>query len=339
MESTMPGSIAAGSATAGSAAGGPMAAGPMAAGPVAAGAVVRLPFRYLEWGPVFAGAIGAAAIAFVLYTFGSAIGLFALSPYPYRGLSGTTFWIVVTLYAAIVQVVAYAAGGYLAGRMRSPWPEGVEDERDFRDGSHGFAVWAIGLVLTAVVLASGAGGVLKTATEATSVMAAGTAGGVGAASGQSSSGQSGSALSLNPVDLAVDRLVRPAAATPDATATPDDTAFDREAVLRTLSAALRENALAPDDRAYLVQAVARRTGVPQAEAERRVDQAFAQVQEVGRKAKELADQARKKAALAAFLTAATMALALAAACTAAGLGGTDRDKRTAPYWLGARRFW
>ncbi|MBN9536149.1 MAG: hypothetical protein J0H77_05460 [Alphaproteobacteria bacterium] len=333
MESTMPGSIAAGSATAGS----------VAAGPVVAGAVVRLPFRYLEWGPVFAGAIGAAAIAFVLYTFGSAIGLFALSPYPYRGLSGTTFWIVVTLYAAIVQVVAYAAGGYLAGRMRSPWPEGVEDERDFRDGCHGFAVWAIGLVLTAAVLASGAGGVLKTATEATSVMAAGTAGGAGAASGsangQSSSGPSGGAFSLNPVDLAVDRLVRPAAATPDAAAAPADTSFDRAAVMRTLSAALRDNALAPDDRAYLVQAVARRTGLPQAEAERRVDQAFAQVQEAGKKARDLADQARKKGALAAFLTAATMALALAAACTAAGLGGTDRDKRTALYWLGARRFW
>lgn len=332
MESTMPGSIAAGSATAGS----------VAAGPVVAGAVVRLPFRYLEWGPVFAGAIGAAAIAFVLYTFGSAIGLFALSPYPYRGLSGTTFWIVVTLYAAIVQVVAYAAGGYLAGRMRSPWPEGVEDERDFRDGCHGFAVWAIGLVLTAAVLASGAGGVLKTATEATSVMAAGTAGGAGAASGsangQSSSGPSGGAFSLNPVDLAVDRLVRPAA-TPDAAAAPADTSFDRDAVMRTLSAALRDNALAPDDRAYLVQAIARRTGLPQAEAERRVDQAFAQVQEAGKKARDLADQARKKGALAAFLTAATMALALAAACTAAGLGGTDRDKRTALYWLGARRFW
>lgn len=307
-------------------------------GSAVVGTAVRPPLRYLEWGPVFAGAIGAAAIAFVLYTFGSALGLFALSPYPYRGLSGTTFWIVVTLYAAIVQVIAYAAGGYLAGRMRSPWPEGVEDERDFRDGSHGFAVWALGLVLTAAVLASGAGGILKTATEATAVMAAGTAG--GAASGASAtSGQAASALSLSPVDLAVDRLVRPAPTAPEGAPASADASFDRDAVLRTLSAAVRDNALAPDDRAYLVQAVMRRTGLAQAEAERRVDQAFTQVQEAGRKARDLADQARKKGALAAFLTAATLALALAASCTAAGLGGTDRDKRTAPYWLGARRFW
>lgn len=319
---------------------------PMAS-PVAgsvAGPVVRAPFRYLEWGPIFVGAIGAAAIAFVLYTFGSALGLFALSPYPYRGLSGTTFWIVATLFAAIVQVVAYAAGGYLAGRLRSPWPDGVEDERNFRDGSYGFAVWAVGLVFTAAVLASGAGGILKTATEATAVVAAGTAGG---ASAGAASGPSGNRLSLDPGDLAVDRLFRPAPPAPSAAAekppSPDiasaDTSSERGAVLRTLSVALRDGALAPEDRAYLVQTVAQRTGLPQAEAERRVDQAFGQAQEAIRKAKDLADQARKKAALAAFLTAATLALALAASCTAASLGGTDRDKRTASYWLGARRFW
>jgi hypothetical protein len=61
-------------------------------------------FRYLEWGPVIAGAIGAAAISFVLLTFGSALGLSALSPYPYRGLSASTFLVVATLYVALVQV-------------------------------------------------------------------------------------------------------------------------------------------------------------------------------------------------------------------------------------------
>jgi len=38
-------------------------------------------FHYLAWGPVIVGAIGAAAISFVLYTFGSALGLAAVSPY------------------------------------------------------------------------------------------------------------------------------------------------------------------------------------------------------------------------------------------------------------------
>src|SRR6185437_10873062 len=117
---------------------------------------VRPPrFQYLEWGPVIAGAIGAAAISFVLLTFGSALGLSAVSPYPYRGLSAPTFLVVATLYIALVQVCSYAAGGYLAGRMRSPWADGAESERHFRDGAHGFAVWALGLVISAAVVASG----------------------------------------------------------------------------------------------------------------------------------------------------------------------------------------
>ena len=50
-------------------------------------AALRVPrFRYLEWGPVIAGAVAAAAISFVLFTFGSALGLLGVSPYPYRGL-------------------------------------------------------------------------------------------------------------------------------------------------------------------------------------------------------------------------------------------------------------
>src|SRR5688572_24542906 len=127
--------------------------------------VVTSPFRYIEWGPVILGALGAAAISVVLYTFGSAIGLSAVSPYPYRGVSATTFFIIAGLFAALVQVVSFAAGGYLAGRMRTPWAGGTEGERHFRDGAHGFAVWALGIIFGAAVLTSGVAGALKTATE------------------------------------------------------------------------------------------------------------------------------------------------------------------------------
>ena len=54
-------------------------------------------FSYLEWGPVIAGALGAAAISLVLFTFGSALGLSVVSPYPYAGLSLNVFLVLTCL--------------------------------------------------------------------------------------------------------------------------------------------------------------------------------------------------------------------------------------------------
>jgi hypothetical protein len=300
-------------------------------------------FRYLEWGPVIAGALGAAAISFVLFAFGSAIGLSAVSPYPYRGLNASTFFIVAALYASMVQVVSYAAGGYLAGRMRMPWLDGVLAERHFRDGAHGFAVWALALLFSAGLLASGVGGVLKTATEAASVVTAGT----GAAAANR--------LSMEPADYATDFLLRPGPAAPAdaaaATTAPTSLAagtqpaaaappMDRAPITRLFTSSLKNGSLAAPDRTYLAQVVSRQTGVPQAEAEKRVDAAYVQAQNAEQKARDLANEARKKAALVGFLTAATLAIACAAACVAAGHGGTDRDEETArTYWMGASRFW
>jgi hypothetical protein len=95
-------------------------------------------FHYLEWGPVIVGAIGAAAISFVLYVwFGARLRRRVVVPY--RGVSATTFFVIAAAYAALVQVVSYAAGGYLAGRLRTPSPELAESEQqlmqEFADGN------------------------------------------------------------------------------------------------------------------------------------------------------------------------------------------------------------
>ena len=42
---------------------------------------------FVEWSAVFAGAVLAAALSFVLLTFGTAIGLSTTSPWPNSGLS------------------------------------------------------------------------------------------------------------------------------------------------------------------------------------------------------------------------------------------------------------
>jgi hypothetical protein len=292
----------------------------------AADVAVRAPrFQYLEWGPVIAGAIGAAAISFVLLTFGSALGLSAISPYPYRGLSAPTFLVVATLYIALVQVCSYAAGGYLAGRMRTPWADGTESERHFRDGAHGFAVWALGLVIAAAVVASGVGGAAKTAIEATSAVTAGAAG-------------AATSSVPNPAQYATDLLLRPSA-NASANAIESERPVDPASLARLFTRSLASGSLSDEDKGYLGAVVARQTGLSQADAEKRVDGVYAEAKKAEQKARDLANEARKKTALAGFLTAATFAVACAAACVAAGLGGRDRDEKSVRYWLGAARFW
>src|SRR4029079_15525984 len=77
---------------------------------------------YMEWSAVFAGAIGASAISFLLLTFGAAIGMTLTSPLPEA--SGLSVWgmvIATAWWAVIVEIGSFFAGGYLAGRLRMRW--------------------------------------------------------------------------------------------------------------------------------------------------------------------------------------------------------------------------
>jgi hypothetical protein len=59
--------------------------------------------------------------------------------------------------AIVIQVIAAALGGYIAGRLRGHWHIAHLDEAHFRDTAHGLITWAAsslaGLVLVALVLA------------------------------------------------------------------------------------------------------------------------------------------------------------------------------------------
>src|SRR6185436_16123278 len=93
--------------------------------------VAVTPPRSVQWGAVILGALAASAISLVLLTFGAGIGLSAASPYPYAGASAKAIAVISALYAAITMVAAFAAGGYIAGRMRlPPTPEEIT-EADF----------------------------------------------------------------------------------------------------------------------------------------------------------------------------------------------------------------
>ena len=175
--------------------------------PVAAAGPLRA--HYLEWGPVILGALGATAISVVLLTFGAALGLSVVSPYPYAGISAKGLAVLTGTYVALVTVASFGAGGYLAGRLRAPWPTAAGPEAaelHFRDGSYGFGVWALGVLLGSALAVSGVGGVLKAAVHTTTtVAAAGTAG----AASNPAAGAALNRLSMEPTDFAVDRVLAP----------------------------------------------------------------------------------------------------------------------------------
>jgi len=305
---------------------------------VAPAAVVGSQPRSVQWGAIVLGALGATAISMVLLAFGAGIGLSATSAHPYAGASAKALAVISALYAAIAMVAAFAAGGYITGRMRLPATADDLAESDFRDGAHGFGVWALGLVLGAAIAASGIAGAVKAAVQVTTTAASGMA--AGAASNPTLANQ----IAMSPTDYAVDRIFTPAPAGGAAATTASSTAAPSRAdmtapVTRIFAASLKSGQLDQRDRATLVAIVQQQTGLPQAEAEKRVDDAYAELKTAEQKVRDAAETARKAALITAFGVAATLLLGCAAACAGATAGAHHRHERVAIAWFGSRRFW
>jgi hypothetical protein len=249
---------------------------------------------HVEWSPVFAGALAAAALSSVLLTAGASLGLSLISTYPVQSY-GRSAGTLAALWSLIVMIGSFMLGGYIAGRLRSSWREGGPDEIAFRDGMHGFLVWSIGIVLGSLLVMFAA---ITTAQVSAEV-----------------------ASSDSVFVPATDVLLRSSTTT----AVPSSVAqLDRDEVTRILATSVANGQINANDRTYLAQKVAQRTGVPQDEAEKRVDAAFAD----GQRALE---KTRKAAALTALLTASALLIGLAAAWYAAQRGGHNRDHN---IWAG-----
>ena len=101
-------------------------------------------------------------------------------------------------------------------------------------------------------------------------------------------------------------------------AEPGNDAELRAQAARIITAGLGRAGMAQDDRAYLIQLVQVRTGLPQPDAERRVDQV------IGR-ANDAIARARHAAVILAFMIACSLMLGMAVAWLAAASGGQHRD--------------
>ena len=111
----------------------------------------------------------------------------------------------------------------------------------------------------------------------------------------------------------------PATTAPGAATSPTNTPqIDHDEVGNILGTAVAAGQMNGNDRSYLAQKLAQRDGISQAEAEKRVDAAFADAQRA-------VEKARKAVALTALLTVSALLISLAAAWYAAQRGGYNRD--------------
>lgn len=273
----------------------------------------------VSWGAVIAGGVAAAALSLFLLALGVGLGLSSISPWSDQGVSATTFEVGSGVYLVAVAMLASTVGGYLAGRLRASWAGVHNDEIYFRDTAHGLLAWAVALLLGATALGA-----------ATTHIVAGAAAGLAPAAASAASGNP-----TNPSDVYVDTLLRAdpasgsttAPAAGSAVASAGDNASLRAEVGRLFAPVLlRKGELSAADRTYLGKVVAARTGLSQAEADKRVSDVIAQ-------AKKAADDARRVSAKLMLWIAGSMLAGALASMLAALEGGLLRDaKWYEPGW-------
>jgi hypothetical protein len=293
----------------------------------------------VSWGAVIAGAVGAAALSLVLFVLGTGLGLAVVSPWVSEGISGTAAGVSTIIWVTVVQLLASAMGGYLAGRLRTRWVTVHTNEVFFRDTAHGFLAWSVATLLMATLLSSAIGTAISSGLKAGGEVAksAVTMAGAGAGAAGAVAATSEDTRNAGPLGYFVDSLFRatpdraaPLDASPPATTGAQPTSPDRiPEVTRIFANALNSGELAESDRQYLGHLVAEKTGLPRGEAEQRVSDTFTRLKqnldEARAKAKQVADDARKASAALALWLVVSLFVGAFIASFAATFGGRLRD--------------
>jgi len=237
----------------------------------------------VAWGAVIAGAVAAAAFSLALLILGAGVGLGSVSPWSAsRGLAAT-FGALAAAWFVAVQLFACGLGGYLAGRLREPWPDTHEDEAHFRDTAHGLLVWAVGGVMSALLVAGVASSIAGDVAHATAGATA-NIGGISGVAVQPATGRDDAAPYFTEMLFRSDHP------------TMANESASRAEMGRIFANALSSGDLPAADKTYAAQVVAAAAGLNQIDAEKRVadvfDQAKAAAAQAADATKKTADAAR-----------------------------------------------
>jgi hypothetical protein len=264
--------------------------------------------RSVSWAAVIAGGVAAVAITLLLVALGTGIGLSSVSPWSSSNPSSTTFTLLAAVWLIIVQWLSSGLGGYLAGRLRTKWTSLHTDEVFFRDTAHGFLAWALASILVAAFATS-------------SVSSAGSSAGRAISGAASTATQAVVSQTSGDTGYFLDILFRKDQ--PDTNVSSQDARAEGG---RILAKSVANGTLDPADRTYLAKLIAARTGISQQDAEKRIDDAMAQIKTAEETTKQAADEARKASAKASFYLFFSMLIGAFIASAAGALGGRQRDE-------------
>jgi hypothetical protein len=259
----------------------------------------------VQWPAILAGAFAAAGISFTLHAFAAGVGLSVYSTAPTWRDSSAAYWILTGLYLLFVALAAFGVGGYVTGRLRTPW-QAVDDESEFRDGLHGLIAWGVAIVMTAVL----ALGVAAVAAPA-------------AVPGGGSVGATQSVAGENIIASELDELFR-------TDRDLSNISYRRAEAARILLKASSHDGVREPERRYLSIVVANVTGMDLERAALRVDQQIAA-------ARTELNRARTAAVLQAFMVGVALFVGAAVAWLSACQGGQDRHGGVFPGWQWHRR--
>lgn len=250
-----------------------------------------------DWASAIAGAFIAAAIFFVLLTFGVTVGLGVSSTSPSWRDTSFALAFLSGLYILLTAIISFGVGGYLGMKMRAHMSPATAPEIRFRDGVHGLLIWAIAIVIGALLVGLTASSLGSRTSGATSANAA-----------------------PEPLlSYQLDRLLRSDRAPP-----ADAALYERAEAGRILLTSSSHSGVSGDDRNYLVRLVGRLAGLPPTDAQHRVDTIIAN-------SRDAIARARHTAVLIGFMTAAALLIGAAVAWEAATLAGRERDGSLVDY--------
>jgi hypothetical protein len=286
----------------------------------------------VSWGAIIAGAAGTAALSLILTLLGLGLGFSAVSPWVNDGASATKIGLSAIAWLTLTQLLASALGGYLAGRLRTRWPQLHPDEVHFRDSAHGFLAWAVATLATVALLTSALASIVGGTVRAGASMAgaAGPAAMAGAASaaggmlpGADRAGEDGGLAYL------LDSLFRQSTDVPDGAQRQPVTERDAREVRRIILETVRTGDLPAQERRHLGRMIAERTGLTPEQAEARVSATYAALQTRLREAEstawQVADEARKASAKVTLWMFISLLVGAFVASVAGIYGGRQRD--------------
>ncbi|RUP09700.1 hypothetical protein [Hyphomicrobium sp.] len=256
---------------------------------------VRDTSSFLSWRGILAGAVAGTAFSFVLMSIGIAAGLSLLSPWP--GQSHT--WLAASVAAAwalIATIASFLIAGFVAARVRPRAADVPPDEVEYRDGLQGLVTWGVCVLFAALVAASAGSAALRGGASAIAKF---------------------SSTSSSPLSGVVSALAAPPEGKPVTNVqllSPEEEKTIEAVFMRSFG----NEHLSPNDKNLVSSIVAARAGIPQADAQARIDTAYTD-------AIAALDKAKKATELSGLLTGIGLLIGLAAAWYGGIRGGSSRD--------------